>query len=286
VRTNEMIKVPTPEAFGSTVQSAEISLLPLVSDRSRRWAPGWVTYSDGFDNNPDMEVFCGGENEKASWAAACWRQGNLLHFGFEQDPAELNENGRRLLLNAIAYISRFAEDRPIAVTPSVFAGPVALPRTYLDRRVHGKGNRQDLEWMVSGDLFAKLQSMSLTELSSWYDANRPYLHPGSGEEPKLEINTDAQSLTAPIDQPAFFERCIAALNGATAQTARTLLARHAPTETKALKSAEEWSKWFSENKVYLFFSDQGDYRWYIDPLARKRGIPSAKLRGPARASRE
>ena len=33
-----------------------------------------------------------------------WRQGNLLHFGFEQSPAELNQNGRALLVNAIVYI--------------------------------------------------------------------------------------------------------------------------------------------------------------------------------------
>jgi hypothetical protein len=39
------------------------------------------------------------------------------------------------------------------------------------------------------------------------------------------------------------------------------------------------------NKDYLIFSDQGDYRWYIDLLAKKRGIPSSELRGPARASR-
>jgi len=74
-------------------------------------------------------VFCGGE-KKAATAAAVWRQGNLLHFGFEQSPDELNAIGRRLLLNSIAYISRFTEDKPIAITPSVFAGPAALPRTY------------------------------------------------------------------------------------------------------------------------------------------------------------
>jgi hypothetical protein len=26
----------------------------------------------------------------------------------------------------------------------------------------------------------------------------------------------------------------------------------------------------------------GDYRWYIDPLAKKRGVPTAELRGPKR----
>ena len=45
----------------------------------------------------------------------------------------MNESGKQLLLNSIAYISRFTEDRPIAVTPSVFAGPVARSRATLGR---------------------------------------------------------------------------------------------------------------------------------------------------------
>src|SRR5688500_18370880 len=154
-----MISARTPEAFKSVVTNSEIKLLPMVAERKRNWAPGWVTYSDGFEMNPDVEVFCGGENEEAATAAACWRQGELVHYGFEQDPSELNENGQRLLLNSIAYISRFTEDRPIAVTPSVFAGKVGLPRTYLDRRIRAGGNRQDLKWMIAPNLFEKLSAM-------------------------------------------------------------------------------------------------------------------------------
>ena len=73
----------------------------------------------------------------------------LLHFGFEQSPAEMNEAGQRLLLNSIAYISRFTEDRPIAVTPSVFAGSVAFPRAYLDRRLGEKGDVGDAAWLLN-----------------------------------------------------------------------------------------------------------------------------------------
>jgi hypothetical protein len=29
----------------------------------------------------------------------------------------------------------------------------------------------------------------------------------------------------------------------------------------------------------------GGYRWYLDPLAKARGVPTARLRGPMRASR-
>ena len=72
--------------------------------------------------------------------------------------------------------------------------------------------------------------------------------------------------------------------GGQEQAAIHLLARYAPADTAKLDSAAVWDQWYNENRPYLFFSDQGDYRWYVDPLAKKRGIPSKDLRGPARAS--
>ncbi len=260
-------------------------MLPLVRDTSRQWQPGWCSYTDGFEDNPDIEVFCGGENEKTARGAACWRQGNLLHFGFEQSPAELNEAGQRLLLNCIAYISRFTEDRPIAVTPSVFAGPVGYPRAYLDRRLGQNGDASDAAWLLSAQLVDRLQKQSREEVRQWYAARRAYLHPGNGL--KLEVDEDARTLGASIDRVEFFDKVIEALRAGSDRSAcaARLLTRYAPVEAAPIDTAETWEKWLKENRPYLFFSDAGDYRWYVDPLGKKRGIPSGKLRGPARASK-
>lgn len=286
VDRTSMLERSTPSGFKSQIAAPTTRLLPLVRDISRRWKAGWCTYSDGFEANPDIEVFSGGENDKTTTAAACWRQGNLLHFGFEQTPAEMNEIGQRLLLNSIAYISRFTEDRPIAITPSVFAGPVALPRSYLDRRLLKNGNRGETSYMVTPELFRIISQMDVSQVETWYRGVRSYLHPGGGPEPKLEIDEQARSVSAPIDQPVFFDHCIAALDSGNPHVAKSLLARYAPLETEKLNTSAAWREWFQANQNYLFFSDQGDYRWYIDPLAKKRGIPTAKLRGPARASGE
>ena len=258
-------------------------MLPLVRDVDRQWKNGWCTYSDGFDENPDIEIMCGGENEKTARAAAIWRQGNLLHFGFEQSPAEMNETGQRLLLNSIAYISRFTEDRPIARTPSVFVGSVAYPRTYLDRRLGRDGSVNEAEWMLSAPLLQKLKARSADEIRKWHTEHRPYLHPGP--DFKLEVDEDAKALAAPIDKVSFFEKAIEALRAGDANGARAtrVLTRYAPVDSKNV-TADEWQKWLTENRPYLFFSDQGDYKWYIDPLAKKRGVPSTELRGPKRAS--
>jgi hypothetical protein len=279
-----MIERPTPKAFRPPEIKATVSMLPLVRDTTKPWRAGWCTYPDGFDENPDIEVFCGGENEKMARAAACWRQGNLLHFGFEQSPAEMNENGRRLLLNCIAYISRFTEDRPIAVTPSVFGGTVAMPRAYLDRRLGDKGDASDATWLLNERTLEQLKSLSRDAVRRWHAEHRAYLHPGA--DLKLEVDEDARALAAPIDRVEFFDKTIAALvsRGDDAKRAAKLLSRYAPTDACKQESPSAWTAWLKENRAYLFFSDQGDYRWYVDPLAKKRGLPTAALRGPKRAS--
>jgi len=272
----------TPSAFAPEITNNTVSFLALVRNQSKTWNPGWCTYPDGFEENPDVEVMCGGENHKTARAACIWRQGNLLHFGFEQSPAEMNANGQRLLLNCIAYISRFTEDRPIAVTPSVFAGPVAYPRAYLDRHLGAKGDASEVASFLSNEILHQTNPKSSDEVKAWYREHRKWLHPGL--DLKLEIDADARRINAPIDKTEFFAKTIAALRNGKAE-AKTLLARYAPTETESLKTPEAWEGWFKENKPYLFFSDQGDYRWYVDPVAKKRQVASAELRGPLRATR-
>lgn len=241
---SKTVRIPTPPDFRGEIKEQEIDILPLVHDIQRHWAAGWCSYSSDFAHNPDVEYFCGGVNHKTPTAAGFWRQGNLLHFGFEQAPSEMNETGQKLLLNAIAYISHFNSDRPIAITPSVFAGEVAPPRS----RAHRPKQEQQ------------------------------FLYPD--ENQKLEIDEDLKALGVPFDSPDFFSKAIAALRGGAPEAARALktLERYAPEGPKN-GGSEQWSAWWQENKSYIFASDSGDYRWYIDPLAKERGIPTAELRG-------
>ncbi len=123
-----MVVIPTPQYFRDEIKEKEIKFLPIVDDRDRKWNSGWCTHALNFGKHPDVEFFCGGVNHQTPTSAAVWRQGNLLQFGFEQSPSEMNELGGQLLLSSIAYISRFSDDRPIAITPSPFAGRIARPR--------------------------------------------------------------------------------------------------------------------------------------------------------------
>ena len=124
----KLIRRPWPKEWSDPHDSNEILVLPLAAAQSSRNQPGWCTYTRDMSEAPEIEVFCGGINAKTSTAAALWRQGNLLHYGFDLSPDEMNEWGKALLVHAIAYIARFTEDRPIMQTPSPFAGQDFLTR--------------------------------------------------------------------------------------------------------------------------------------------------------------
>jgi hypothetical protein len=278
----KMVNIPTPADFQAEIKSREIEVLPLVDDKWQ-WRVGWCSYSSDFARNPDVEIFCGGTNHKTPTAAGLWRQGNLLHFGFDQSPTEMNESGQHLLLNAIAYISRFSEDRPIAVTPSVFAGKVARSRSSFARAL--RNPEYQLDWIkkdIAPELWAKLAPLGREKMAEWVDRNGQFLRPNA--DLQLELDEDLMTLGTPFDKPEFFTKTIARLRagGAEAERAKRLLERYVPAGPKTAE-ANEWAKWWESVKIYAFPSDSGDYCWYIDPLAQKRGVPTGELRGPKRA---
>jgi hypothetical protein len=284
----KMISIATPADFGDELEAKEIKVLPLVADiHQKRGMPGWCTHALDFARLPDVEFFCGGVNSQTPTSAGLWRQGNLLHFGFEQSPPEMNESGKQLLLNSIAYISRFTEDRPIAVTPSVFAGPVARSRATLGRWLRVPSYSTDFgKDLVAPGVWAEVSKLSDREaMAKWADDHSRFFYPDG--ERRLAIDEDLAALSIGFDQPEFFEKTVAGLHSNdAAEKARAvrLLRRYVPMGPKS-DSADEWDRWRKESEAFVFASDAGDYRWYIDPLAKRRGVPVAEMRGPRRADR-
>jgi hypothetical protein len=284
----KMISIPTPADFADELKETEIKVLPLVADiHQKRGMPGWCTHALDFARLPDVEFFCGGVNSQTPTSAGLWRQGNLLHFGFEQSPSEMNESGQRLLLNAIAYISRFSEDRPIEVTPSPFVSPVGRSRVTVIRWLTIPSYRIDfVKEILAPEVWEDLAKLPDREsMAKRAEEISRFLHPN--REQRLAIDEDLAAWNIAFDQPEFFDKAIAGLRSddpaAKARAAR-LLGRYVP-DGAGGDSADAWGAWWKENKPYAFASDGGDYRWYIDPLAKKRGVPASEMRGPRRADR-
>jgi hypothetical protein len=197
----------------------------------------------------------------------------------------MNDTGRALLVNAIAYIARFTDDRPILRTPCVFVqGKRLFDRDVVARRL--RDPKPDLSglphFVAKADFETHLKDKSVTDVAAWYRKERDYLH--ADADGKLTVDPDARALGFPPAGPEFLGKASESLAGPRAEDARRLLARYVPDGPGKTASAADWSIWVEKNRAYLFFSDTGGYRWYLDPLAQRRGILTADLRGPARAT--
>lgn len=294
METQKTRKYLTPSQWKPEVETKTIEVLPLARRLNRTYFRssrrttnpyGYCTYTHEFAECPEVEVMCGGVNGKTTKAAAVWRQGNLLHFGFAESPADLNDAGCALLVNSIAYISGFTEDRPIVQTP---AGVTSRSRNRIRWVLNETGPslslQEHLGFYVSAETSEELAGLNRQEIVAWYDAVKPFIH--ADEKGKLRVDEEAKTFGTSPASPEFFPTAIHALrNGdARAATAGLLLARYAPDGPGQAADADAWQRWWAENQPYLFFSDTGSFRWYIDPLAKKRGVPSAELRGPSRAT--
>ncbi len=279
--------IPTPAAFADELKAATISVLPLVDNiRSYHsvindYQRGWSSHYYEFADLPDVEVFSGGINEQTPRSAAFWRQGNLLHFGFDQSPAQLNAAGRAMLVNAVAYISRFTGDRPIDTSLSVFGSDhIAISRRRVPR--YFTVFPRELTNVFSAATLAAIDQRDAAKAQAWFESERAWIHPNA--QNFLEVDAEARGLNVQFDSPELDPKAIAALREAkTKAAAAGVLARYAPTGPGAGAGPEAWEKWWRDNSPYLFYSELGGYRWYVDPLAKSRGVPSKDLRGPLRA---
>lgn len=285
---NKLIQIDVPDAWKDEIKNGPISVLPLVDGSKQQYSDGWCTYTYEHVQAPELESICSGVNAKTPRAFGIWRQGHLLHFGFEQAPGELNDNGRALLVNSICYISRFTEDRPIVRTPSPFYSKVRLlDRSVIDRLVHNQARDLDtyLDWYLAEDEREVVRGKNRNELASWYGTVRGFLR--ADKRGKFEIDKEAQRFGVATDSAEFIPAAMDAWSdsGDHGHLALTLLKRYVPVGPEA-DSHEAWRRWWDANQDYLFFTDTGGFRWQLDPLAKKRGVPTKDLRGPARATRK
>ncbi len=147
---------------------------------------------------------CGGLNSKTPRAAGVWRQGHLLHFGFAQAPTELNEAGQALLVNAISYIARFTEDRPIVYTQ----GKRILDRGAIARLVaEPERDLALLEYYVAPSAYVPLKGQNRPQVAEWYQTTRDYLH--ADAKGQLLVDAEAQTLGVPPASPEFCAKMLA-----------------------------------------------------------------------------
>jgi hypothetical protein len=170
-------------------------------------------------------------------------------------------------------------------TPSPFAGQEFITRPRIEQVIgRGDGWWDYLKSYYDQHALAAAGIHDLAAFAKWYPRVRDYLAPDVAG--LMRVDTDSQALKLNPGCSEFFDRAIAELgrSGPEAERARRMLRRYAPEGPGHDATAQAWAEWWKANAPYLFFGEAGGYRWYLDPLARARGIPTARLRGWARSS--
>jgi hypothetical protein len=155
--------------------------------------------------------------------------------------------------------------------------PREKARNYLKRR-------EDLEAWLLGPIIAELAALPVDKRVERYRLLEPFLV--TGEANRFAIDATLRAWNVGNRDPAFFARCEQALRegGDDAAKAKAALARYVP-EGPNGGDADAWSKWIAANRDCVFFSDVGGYRWFVDALAKARGVPTADLRGAGRVAK-
>lgn len=289
-----MVEIPLPEGFTEDLTSATVQVLPLVSGtpaEAAKMDPGWCVYLKNLLVMPDIEWISGGVNAKTTSAGGIWRQGNLLHFGFDQTPAQLNDNGRHLLANALCYIADFHQDRPIARQLIGVQGQAFLPtRSGLERWLRLRDDQGQYYEFALNTLAGPERQRVHTMLSDpasfaiWLKERRPYLCPdaqGAG----LEVDERLLKAGITYDSPEFLTIVVGGLRSDQPSLVSQLVAHYLPDCPGTLSPAEQ-ATWIERRIPWLFASDAAGYRWYVDSLGFARGIPSKSYRGPERRDRK
>ncbi len=289
-----MVEIPLPEGFSDDLTSATIQVLPLVPGSpadALKLDSGWCVYLKALLTMPDIEWISGGVNAKTTTAGGIWRQGNLLHFGFNQTPAQLNDNGRHLLANALCYIADFHQDRPIARQWIDAKGQALLPtRSGLERWLRLRDTKgQYYEWALNTlspperDRVAAMLT-NPAAFTVWLAERRPYLH---HDDQHAGLIADERLMKSAItyDSSEFLTVVVAGLRSEQPALASQLVAHYLPDCPGALSLAEQ-ATWIERRIPWLFASDAAGYRWYVDSLGFARGIPSKTYRGPERRDRK
>jgi len=233
---------------------------------------GMVSDGHGFEDSPDCERISGGINSKGPKAIAIGRQANLLHWGFYGAPDRLTDSGKRAFLNAIVYMKRF--DGQVPLVQKLGRGRTWFSQ-YIDaiarmkpEELKERGPKTHAGYLLG--LFpaeVTAGAIDVERLRKWYADHEEYFGPGKDQHSSA-IDQDLVSLQLSNRKPAFLDWLVERLGKSpTDELALRLAARYLGSDHG--KDAATAVAWIGQNRPFLFFSDTGGYRWFVDGNAQR-----------------
>lgn len=233
---------------------------------------GMVSDGHGFEDSPDCERISGGVNSKGPMAVAIGRQANLLQWGFYGAPDRMTESAKRAFLNAIVYMKKFAGHVPLVEKDG--RGRTWFS-TYIDALAKvkpeelAKPGAQSYPSYLVGKFPPELTQgeIDVSRLRQWYTDNEEYFGPGK-DRFSCTIDADLAALKLSNRKPEFLDWLLERFTAGPSDEKALRLARRYLGDEHG-RDAATAQRWINENRPYLFFSDTGGFRWFVDVNARR-----------------
>ena len=229
---------------------------------------GVVSDGHGFTDSPDCEHISGGINSKGPRAVAIGRQANMLQWGFYAAPDRMTESGKKAFLNAIVYMKQFDGHKPLVKKSS-------RARSWLEQYVETVRELDSMDEssrdFYEGYLPKKFPASLIAEvgldadaLEEWRAANEEYFfNPARGD---FQVDEDLARLGVSNRRPEFLDLLLVRLAAdAEDELGLRLAGRYLGQHGKDAATAIAWIR---ANREWLFYSDTGGYRWFVDSNAK------------------
>jgi hypothetical protein len=210
----------------------------------------------GFTDSPDAEIIALGVNTgKEYGAVGIGRHGNILQWGYWAPPSQMTHAGRKLFVNCIHYISRFAGKRPLIRKSTSHRmnaiSLVALIAQRKDETFFLGTFGLDLKKKYEGDPKG---------LVKYYRDNLELIYRYNTFRVDSELKSLGITSNRKVDT---LELLISLLKDeAHAETARSLLARYT---NQPFQQPDQWQSWFEQNRDRIYFTDVGGYKFLVVP---------------------
>ena len=217
--------------------------------------PGLVSSRKHFASATDSEIISGGVNMKGVSGVPLVREANRFLWGFVAPPTQMTEEGRRVFVNALAWIHEYDgekqrefaglhERRTIkSVLDSPYVGPKNLNRWFPELLIEKTGGDKDA-------------------IRKHFENRMGYVHVPTGSG-LLQIDREAEQLGTPVDEPASIGKWIDMLDGDQSKLAFGLLQRY--TRQRIRRKPKQWREWFEANRDQLVFVEEAGYRFVVKP---------------------
>ncbi len=243
----------------------------LVQNSGKRFS-GAISSAYRFEGGWDDESLVAGCCGKSYPHTAIGRHGNFLQWGFDEPPSKMTEDGRKLLVNCICYITRFAGRPPLTRRQTSNRRSAFALRAFADELAEQYEGREEELYQLHKDNIElmRYQQKRIRQnvYALWFPIDFELKSLGIASNRRVSTLERLISLLeadrSASDRPdGFLARWMARRAQAKRQaTALKLLKRYTNEDfdTKA-----QWQRWLDANRDRLFFSDFGGYKFYVAP---------------------